>query len=71
MKKRRPDPKERYFRYLAKLSAGGRSNMYGAIPYLAAAFGLDRDTAFRLVCEWIDARAALAAQADRKATAAA
>ncbi len=69
MRKRRPDPKERYFRYLAKLSAGGRSNMYGAIRYLAAAFGLDRETAFHLVCEWIDARAAPAAEADRKASA--
>jgi hypothetical protein len=58
----RPDPRERYFRFLTRLSAGGRSNMYGAIPYLAAAFDLDRETAFRLVCEWLDARAQAPAQ---------
>ena len=61
MPARRPDPRDRYFRFLSRLSAGGRSNMYGAIPYLAAAYGLDRETAFRLVCEWLDARAQTAA----------
>jgi hypothetical protein len=28
--------------------------MYGAIPYLMHAFALDRETAFRVVCEWVD-----------------
>jgi hypothetical protein len=28
--------------------------MYGAVPYLMNAFGLDRETAFRIVCEWLD-----------------
>lgn len=56
MKSRANSPRDRYFRFLGRLSAGGRSNMYGAIPYLAAAFGLDRETAFRIVCEWIDSR---------------
>lgn len=56
MKSRANTPSDRYFRFLGRLSAGGRSNMYGAIPYLAAAFGLDRETAFRIVCEWIDTR---------------
>ena len=32
--------------------------MYGAIPYLMQAFSLDRDTAFRIVCEWVDQRQA-------------
>ena len=50
----RPNP---YFTFLRRLRAGGRSNMYGAIPYLTAAFGCDRDEAFRIVCEWIDAQA--------------
>jgi hypothetical protein len=44
----------RFHRFLRRLSAGGRSNMYGAIPYLMQAFALDRDTAFRVVCEWVD-----------------
>ncbi len=28
--------------------------MYGAIPYLMHAFALDRESAFRIVCEWVD-----------------
>ena len=32
--------------------------MYGAVPYLASAFTLSRDEAFRVVCEWIDLQAA-------------
>ena len=48
----------RFHSFLRRLSAGGRSNMYGAIPYLMQAFALDRDTAFRIVCEWVDQRQA-------------
>lgn len=43
-----------YFRFLRRMHAGGRSTMYGAIPYLSAAFGCDRDEAYRIVCEWVD-----------------
>jgi hypothetical protein len=57
MKVRPANSPDRYFRFLTRLSAGGRSNMYGAIPYLVAAFNLDREVAFRLVCEWVDQRA--------------
>jgi hypothetical protein len=28
--------------------------MYGAVPYLMKAFGLDRETAFGVVCQWLD-----------------
>lgn len=45
----------RYHAFLRRLRAKGRSNMYGAIPYLMDAFGLDRESAFRIVCEWVDA----------------
>ena len=31
--------------------------MYGAIPYLMHAFELDREAAFRVVCEWVDLEA--------------
>jgi hypothetical protein len=31
--------------------------MYGAVPYLMTAFGLDRQTAFGIVCEWLDRQA--------------
>jgi hypothetical protein len=44
----------RYHTFLKRLHAGGRSNMYGAIPYLMAAFDVDREAAFRIVCEWVD-----------------
>ena len=48
----------RYDAFLRRLRAGGRSNMYGAIPYLMARFALDRETAFRVVCDWVDHQAA-------------
>ena len=44
----------RFHTFLKRLRAGGRSNMYGAIPYLMHAFALDRETAFRIVCDWVD-----------------
>jgi hypothetical protein len=44
----------RYHTFLKRLHAGGRSNMYGAIPYLMSAFGVDREAAFRIVCDWVD-----------------
>jgi hypothetical protein len=50
----RPPRGSRYDAFLRRLRAGGRSNMYGAIPYLMARFELDRETAFRVVCEWVD-----------------
>ena len=48
----------RYHAFLRRLRAGGRTNMYGAIPYLMQAFELDREAAFRVVCEWVDLEAA-------------
>jgi len=53
----------RFHTFLRRLRAGGRSNMYGAIPYLMAAFTVDRETAFRIVCEWVDLEAAETPQA--------
>lgn len=46
----------RFHAFLRRLRANGRSNMYGAVPYLMRAFWLDRDTAFRVVCDWLDAQ---------------
>ncbi len=46
----------RFHSFLRRLRAGGRSNMYGAVPYLMRRFDLDRDTAFRVVCDWVDAQ---------------
>ena len=38
--------------------------MYGAIPYLMQAFALDRETAFRVVCEWVDQQAEAPARSE-------
>jgi hypothetical protein len=46
----------RFHTFLRRLRAGGRSNMYGALPYLMRRFELDRDTAFRVICDWVDAQ---------------
>jgi hypothetical protein len=60
----------RFHTFLKRLRAGGRSNMYGAIPYLMDAFALDREAAFRVVCEWVDAEQAEARTEAPQATAA-
>ena len=57
-RRERPTSGSRFFPFLRRLRAAGRSNMYGAIPYLMRTFALDRDAAFRVVCEWEDAQAA-------------
>jgi hypothetical protein len=46
-----------FLRFPRRLKADGRSNMYGAVPDLMTAFGLDRQTAFGIVCEWLDRQA--------------
>ena len=46
----------RFHAFLRRLRAKGRSNMYGAVPYLMQTFQLEREDAFRIVCEWIDAQ---------------
>ncbi len=56
MKKRPGHPLHRFHSFLRRLRAGGRSNMYGAVPYLMRRFELDRDTAFRIICDWVDAQ---------------
>jgi len=45
---------KKYFTFLRRLQANGRSNMYGAVPYLMRTFELSREHAFAIVCEWID-----------------
>jgi hypothetical protein len=56
MKKSPGDRVQRFHNFLRRLRAGGRSNMYGAVPYLMRRFDLDRDAAFRVVCDWVDAQ---------------
>ena len=58
MKQSAGDRVQRFHNFLRRLRAGGRSNMYGAVPYLMRRFDLDRDAAFRVVCDWGDAQEA-------------
>jgi hypothetical protein len=60
----------RFHTFLKRLRAGGRSNMYGAIPYLMHAFGLDREAAFRIVCDWVDRQEAQDAEAAQESSSA-
>jgi hypothetical protein len=46
--------RQSFFRFLRRLQAEGRTNMYGAVPYLMNRFGLNREQAFHIVCEWLD-----------------
>jgi hypothetical protein len=55
--------RSRYYRFLRQLRADGRTNMYGAVPYLMKAFGLNRETAFSVVCQWLDLQAQPEAEA--------
>jgi hypothetical protein len=47
-------PLQACFRFLRRLRADGRTNMYGAVPYLMKTFHLDREAAFAIVCQWLD-----------------
>jgi hypothetical protein len=51
------DQRNACFRFLRRLRADGRTNMYGAVPYLMSRFSLNREAAFRMVCDWLDQQA--------------
>ena len=55
--------RDRLFRFLRAMRAEGRTNMYGAVPYLMRTFGIDRSSAFSVVCEWIDEQSAIIVEA--------
>jgi hypothetical protein len=57
-----------YFRYLDDLRESGATNMFGARPYLAAEFGLDRDLSTAVHTAWMetfDGKSSLAERAAR------
>ncbi|HXE56679.1 MAG TPA: hypothetical protein VNK43_01650 [Gemmatimonadales bacterium] len=58
----------RVFRFLDRLRSRGRSNMYGAVPYVMREFSLERLAAFELVCAWVDHDAARHDPAREEAT---
>ena len=43
----------KYWIYLENLRRSGITNMYGASPYLAAAFGLDEREARKILVDWM------------------
>ena len=42
-----------YWIYLEELRRSGVINMYGAAPYLEAAFGLSREEAGQILVDWM------------------
>lgn len=45
---------DKYFQYLFKLQESGRTNMFGAAPYLQKAYGLDKTEAKNVLLEWME-----------------
>lgn len=43
----------KYWIYLENLRRSGETNMYGATPYLQAAFGLTKSEARRILVDWM------------------
>ena len=43
-----------YWIYLELLRRSGETNMYGAAPYLEAAFGLSRNEAKKILIDWME-----------------
>ena len=46
--------KETYFNYLESLRDSGVTNMFGAVPYLQNAFGLDKYEERDILVEWME-----------------
>lgn len=45
---------DKYFQYLFELQESGRTNMFGAAPYLQKAYGLDKTEAKNVLLEWME-----------------
>lgn len=46
--------KNEVFKYLDGLRESGVTNMYGAVPYIEAAFGVRRSEGVKLLSEWME-----------------
>lgn len=44
---------EKYYNYLNELRDSGKVNMFGAVPYLEARFGLKRNDAEKILLRWM------------------
>jgi hypothetical protein len=65
----KPPFRSPYDRFLRQLKSEGRTNMYGAVPYLMKTFGLNRESAFQVVCDWLDQQAIHDAPGNQRAVA--
>ena len=45
---------EKYFVFLDKLRESGKTNMFGAAPYVSARFGVDKREAREIVSAWME-----------------
>ena len=43
----------KYWIYLERLKRSGKTNMYGATPWLEAAFGMTHDEAVKVLKDWM------------------
>ena len=43
----------KYWIYLEELRRSDVTNMYGAAPYLMAAFGMEKDDAVKVLSDWM------------------
>lgn len=48
------DDNKVYFEFLGDLRQSGKTNMFGAAPYLASAFGLDLSEARKILVAWME-----------------
>ena len=44
---------DKYWIYLENLRRSGVTNMFGAVPYLMAEFGIDRKRASEILSDWM------------------
>ena len=44
---------DKYHLFLEKLRRSGKTNMFGAVPYLMIEFGLNKDEAIKILAEWM------------------
>lgn len=49
-----PEGMNEYFNYLEDLRQSGVTNMFGAAPYLAAEFGLEKREARKILSSWME-----------------
>lgn len=46
-------PTDEHLKYLDRLRESGKTNMFGAAPYLQKKFGIDRKEAGQILLEWM------------------